>query len=219
MPFLTVELKSEATGGMLYHAEHQAAGSGTYCVKAMEWLLEQTKASQKITETDTLAFSISGTGRLVVLSAHWRSLEDRTYYMSYVKGFLTAETEQVQACHSTVKNIVEWAIGKRHPALKDTLQTLFPLSQQWTQKRTATAAELDYPESKVEEEQEEDGEEDEEEIEVLPRRSGKSRRSGPTRRSSAATQSFASTQSLGDRRSAATKDTSMTKGSAISHKS
>ena len=48
MPYLTVELKSEATGGTLWHAENQAAGSGTYCVTAMDWLLEQSKAFEKL---------------------------------------------------------------------------------------------------------------------------------------------------------------------------
>ena len=212
LPFLTVELKSEATGGTLFHAENQAAGSGTYCQRSMEWLLDQAKASQNRRETDTVAFSMSGTGRLVVLSVHWHSLEDRTYYMSYVKGFQTSEKDQVQACHSTVKNIIEWAVGTRHKGLGNVLQQLFPLSQQWTDKRTATAAELDDPGDN----DEEDDEEEDEVIEVRPKRVAKSRRSGPLRRTSrsfAATQSFTSTQSSGDRRSAATKDTSVTKGS------
>jgi hypothetical protein len=220
LPFLTVELKSEATGGTLFHAENQAAGSGTYSLRSMEWLLDKAKASQANRETDTIAFSISGTGRLVVLSVHWHSLEDRTYYMSYVKGFLTSEKEHVQACHNTVKNIIDWAIKKRHPRLKAVLQELFPLSHQWTDKRTATAGELDDPgDGEAAEEDgddDDDGDDEEEEIEALPRRAAKGRRSEPTkgnRRSSAATQSFASTQPVGDRRSATTRDTSVTKGS------
>ena len=217
LPFLTVELKSEATGGTLFHAENQAAGSGTYCQRSMEWLLDQAKASQNLRETDTVAFSMSGTGRLVVLSVHWHSLEDRTYYMSYVKGFQTSEKDQVQACHSTVKNIIDWAVGTRHKRFGNVLQQLFPLSQQWTDKRTATAAELDDPGNDDEEDdEEEEVEEQDEVIEVRPKRVAKNRRSGLVRRSSrssAATQSFTNTQSLEDRRSAATKNTSVTKGS------
>lgn len=195
MPYLTLELKSEATGGALWHAENQAAGSGTYCVRAMEWLLDQATFSQETGETDTVAFSISATGRLVVLSIHWHSLEDRAYYMSYVKSFMTTDKEHIQACHSTVKNIVEWAVGKRHETLKQTLQTLFPLSDQWTQKRTAAVAEKDDDDS---------------------RRLGKSRCSEPIRRPaerSRRSSSFTSTQSSIEGHSAATKDTTVTKSS------
>lgn len=209
LPFLTVELKSEANGGTLYHAENQAAGSGTYSQRAIEWLLDQANNPQPNRQTDTVTFSMTGTGRLVVLSAHWRSLEDRTHYMSYIKGFLSSEPEQVQACHSTVKNIIEWGLGKRRSKLGDVLQQLFPLTQQWTDKRTATAAELDDPGD-----DDNEGEEDEQGIELVPRWVSKNRRSQPkgTRRSSSTAQSFASTQSLGDRRSIASKDTSVTKG-------
>ena len=209
LPFLTVELKSEATGGTLYQAENQAAGSGTYSLRAIDWLLEQAKASQASRQTDTIAFSLAGTGRLVVLSVHWYSSEDRIHYMSYVKGFQTSEPRHIQACHSTVKNIVDWAIGTRHDKLKEVLQTLFPLTHQWSEKRTATAAQLDEPGA-----DEEEDEEEEEEVIVIEKRVAKSRRSEPSRGSRrSATRSFASMQSLGDRSSSMTKDTSVTKGS------
>lgn len=206
LPFLIVELKSEATGGTLYHAENQAAGSGTYSQRAMEWLLDQAKAPQQNRETDTVTFSITGTGRLVILSVHWHSLKDQMYYMSYVKGFLSSEPEQIQACHSTVKNIIEWGLGKRRSKLGDVLQQLFPLTQQWTEKRTITAAaELDDP-------GDDDNGAEAEVIQSVPRRAAKSRRSGPkdSRRSSSNTQSF--TPSPADRRSKVTEVTSVTEG-------
>lgn len=208
LPFLTVELKSEATGGTLYHAENQAAGSGTYSLRAMEWLFDQANAPQQDRQTDTVTFSMTGTGRLVILSAHWHSPEDRMYYMSYVKGFIASEPEQVQACHNTVKNIVEWGLGKRHSKLGDILQQLFPLTQQWTEKRTVTAAELDDPGA------DDEGDEGMEAIDSVPRRVAKSRRSERegTRRSPSTAQSFPSTQSLGDRCLIASKDTSVTQG-------
>ena len=212
LPFLTVELKSEATGGTLYHAENQAAGSGTYAQRAMEWLLDQANAPQENRQTDTVTFSMAGTGRLVVLSAHWHSLKDRKYYMSYVKSFVSSEPEQVQACHSTVKNIIEWGLGKRHSKLGDVLEQLFPLTQQWTEKRTVTAAELDNPGG------DDGGDEEEQAIGLVPRRVAKSRRSEPevtrrfTRRLSSSAQSFATTPSSRDRWLVASKDTSVTQG-------
>lgn len=204
LPFLTVELKSEATGGTLYQAENQAAGSGTYILRAIDWLLDQAKASQANRQTDSIAFSMTGTGRLVVLSVHWYSSENRVHYMSYVKGFQTSEPEHIQACNSTVKNIVDWAVGTRHDKLKNVLQTLFPLTHQWSEKQTATAALLDEP----------GADDEEEEVIVVKKRVAKSRRSEPSRGNTwSATQSFTSTQSSGDRRSSITKDTSVTRGS------
>ena len=169
LPFITVEMKSEATGGTLFHAENQAAGSGTYSVRAMEWLLDQAKAES--TAVDSVSFSIAATGRLVVLSIHWFSPEEKIYYMSYVKSFNTTDTEHVQACHNTVKNIVDWAVGDRHDKLKKTLQTLFPLSKQWS-KRSSMAAQLDGEDEKVDEI---------EDNEVQSQRSGKSRLSQRSR--------------------------------------
>ena len=204
MPFLTVEIKSEATGGTLYHAENQAIGSGTACVRSIEWLLNKAGASQINRLTDTIAFSLAGTGRVVVLSVHWYSPEDRMYYMSGIKTFVTTNPQDIQACHGTVKNIVDWAVGPRFEKIKDVLQTLFPLSQQWEDKRTATAAELDDP----------DIYEDEEEVIVVQQRVTKSRKPETSGGSRRPTQS--STQSLGssgDRRSSTTKDTSVTRGS------
>lgn len=209
LPFLTLELKSEATGGTLYLAENQAAGSGTYSLRAMEWLLDQAKASQTARQTDTVAFSIASTGRIAVLSVHWYSPEKKTHYMSYVKGFLSSEPEGVQNCHNAVKNIIEWGLGPRHTTLAKILQQLFPLSEQWTDKRILTVAELDYPGD------DDEGEKDEV-IEVVPKRVLKKRRLDmrDSRRSSVITQSFATTQSLRDGRLTATEETSIsTKGS------
>ena len=206
LPFLTVELKSEATGGTLYQAENQAAKNGTYSLKAIDWLLDEANASQTKTQLDTIAFSMAGTGRFVVLSVHWYSPEDRIYYMSYVKGFQTTEPEHIQACHSTVKNIVDWAVGTRHKTLKEVLQTLFPLSHQWSEKRTAVAAELDHSGAG----------EKEEEVIVTRKPMAKRIMPEPSVHVNQSSQSFSSTQplrSLGDRRTSTTKDTSVTRDS------
>ena len=141
MPFLVAELKSNATGGNTWHAQNQAAGSGTYCVSAMKWLLDQAHTSSS--ETDSAAFSLAASGSVVTLSIHWQSKEDRAYYMSYVKGFIPTDMQHVQECHDMVKNIVEWGIGPRHKILKGVLQTFFPLPDHWTRKRTASTTDQD----------------------------------------------------------------------------
>ena len=201
LPFITVELKSEATGGTLFHAENQAAGSGTYSVRAMEWLLDQAKAESK--PVDSVAFSIAATGRLVVLSIHWFSPEDKTYYMSYVKSFTTTDKEHVQACHSTVKNIVDWAVDDRHDKLKTTLQTLFPYTNQWS-KRSSFAAELEDENNKVDYPEEDTASQSQRSLKSRSRSRTKLKTGTSTPRSS----SFTSIYSSQARQSSMTKYTS-----------
>lgn len=142
LPFLTFELKSEATGGNLYVAENQAAGSGTCSLRAVQWLFDQTGSARSDKLKDIVTFSIAASGRVAVLSVHWRSEKDKKDYMSHVKSFLTTELEHIQQCHDAVKNIIDYGVGARRTGLGEALEALFPLSQQWS-KRSARAAELD----------------------------------------------------------------------------
>ncbi|CAF9903479.1 MAG: hypothetical protein GOMPHAMPRED_000295 [Gomphillus americanus] len=94
LPFITVELKSEGTGGTLLHARYQAASSGTCAVESVRWLYKQANVfDSKI--TDSVAFSLCANGTVVELSIHWFSPEKRCYYMSRLKTFVTAEGEDV----------------------------------------------------------------------------------------------------------------------------
>lgn len=102
LPFLTFELKSEATGGNLYVAENHAAGSGTCSLRAVQWLLDQTDSSRSNELKDTVTFSIVASARVAVLSVHWRSEKDKKDYMSHVKSFLTTEPDHIQQCHDVV---------------------------------------------------------------------------------------------------------------------
>lgn len=63
-PFLIFEIKSEAAGGTLWHAENQAAGSGSHSVSALSWLLDQ--ASVTSSTTDKVAFTATLTHREVI---------------------------------------------------------------------------------------------------------------------------------------------------------
>lgn len=138
LPFLTFELKSEATGGNLYVAENQAAGSGTCSLRAVQWLLDQTGSACSNKLKDAVTFSIAASGRVAVLSVHWRSEKDKREYMSHVKSFLTTELEHIQQCHDAVKNIIDYGVGARRTELGKALEALFPLSQQWSKRSTTT---------------------------------------------------------------------------------
>lgn len=91
LPFLIVELKLEAAGGNLYQAGNQAAGIGTYSLRPSDWLLDQVKATQAKRQTNTITFTMAGTGRLVVLPILCYSLGDGIQYMYHVKGPQTPE--------------------------------------------------------------------------------------------------------------------------------
>ena len=76
-PFLMVEMKSEAAGWTRWHAENQAAGSGTHSCNALLWLFQLS--SQPMSLTDTVAFSITTTQRDVIFYLHWQSEEDHLF--------------------------------------------------------------------------------------------------------------------------------------------
>lgn len=139
LPFFTLELKSEATGGTLWHAENQAAGSGTYCVRAMEWLLGQAYSVQPDSTVDTVAFSASATARQVVFYIHYYSPEQGAYFMSYVKSFMTTDPQHIQECRNLVNNILDYGLGMRQQNLRDCLDSLFPhMDTKWKKSRRAS---------------------------------------------------------------------------------
>lgn len=56
-PFVMLEVKSEATGGMLYVAENQAVGSAVHSVESLRWLLAQAFPYEVPAATDAVAFT------------------------------------------------------------------------------------------------------------------------------------------------------------------
>ncbi|KAI4142920.1 MAG: hypothetical protein LQ340_007172 [Diploschistes diacapsis] len=112
-PFLAVEIKWEATGGTLWQAENQAAGSGTHSVGAMQWLLEQASPSQASVMTDTIAFTIAMTARQVIVYIHYYySGQGHACYMSFIKSYTPTDSTDVQDCRNTVKNILDDGLEK-----------------------------------------------------------------------------------------------------------
>ena len=133
-PFLMVELKAEAAKGTLYAAENQAAGSGSHSVNSVLWLLEEAK-KQGLTPgnmlKDTLSFSAVISHRLVIFYIHWYSEDQKRFYMSYMKSYSTVEAADIRASNSTVKNIVDYALGTRKSRISAALQQLSPIPAQW----------------------------------------------------------------------------------------
>ncbi|KAL9130259.1 MAG: hypothetical protein Q9217_001509 [Psora testacea] len=134
-PFLALEIKSEATGGTLWHAGNQAAGSGTYCVNAMLWLLRQASPTQTRSITDSVAFTGAATHREILFHVHYYSEADQLFYMSYFQRFSTTDPADVQGCHDLVKNILDYGLTTRQEKIKTALALLFPLPDHWKQPR------------------------------------------------------------------------------------
>lgn len=134
-PFLAFEMKSEAAGGTLWHAENQAAGSGSYCVKALQWFLEQAFPTESVSITDYVAFTGAVTHREVIFYVHYYSEEDACCYMSYLRRFSTTDYGDIQGCHDLIKNILEYGLTTRQTKIKNALAQLFPVPDQWKQTR------------------------------------------------------------------------------------
>ena len=130
LPWLVVEMKSEGTGGTLLHTERQAAGSGTYAVRALQWLSDE--AGAVLTPKDTVAVSMAVSGRLVVLAIHWYSPEEGLYYMSKMRSFLVDRKDDVQACHDALENIVKWGLETRFGKVREVLTLLDPIPSSWS---------------------------------------------------------------------------------------
>ncbi|KAK1823155.1 hypothetical protein LTR12_002458 [Friedmanniomyces endolithicus] len=140
-PFLTVEIKSEATGGTLYVAENQAAGSGSHAVNALRWLFDQgsSRACDRPC-TETIAFSLAISQREALLHVHWYGEADRRHYMSFLRSYSALSAADIRACNNTVKNIIDYGLGVRKTNLGAALETLFPYPENWKQAQSARSA-------------------------------------------------------------------------------
>ncbi|CAF9927303.1 MAG: hypothetical protein GOMPHAMPRED_004357 [Gomphillus americanus] len=140
LPFLVIELKAEPTGGTLWHAENQAAGSGAHCVNSMRWLLQQASSvsDDSITSEKALAFSMCISARQAVLYIHFYSPQTKLYWMSFVDCYMPTDPRDVQKCNRHVQNILDYALGDRLTAVKDALGALFPYPENWSNKKRAS---------------------------------------------------------------------------------
>ena len=137
LPYLVLELKSEATGGTLWQAENQAAGSGACCVNAARWLLREANPSQEPSVVETIAFSACLSHRQVIWHVHWYRAADGQQYMSWIATHDTIR--QVQPCNHLTLNILDHGQGDRQTKLRAALARLHPIPNHWKQARPASA--------------------------------------------------------------------------------
>ena len=129
LPFLVFEFKAEGSGGTMWQAENQAAGSGSHCVKAMRWLLQEAYRSEDLSIQDSIAFSICATQREALFYVHWYSQEDDIYYMSWIA---TCESmRHVEMSNHLTENIVRWGLEIRQARIREALGRLSPIPGHW----------------------------------------------------------------------------------------
>ena len=142
-PFLMFELKSEATGGTLWQAENQAAGSGAHCVNSMRWFFGQAYPSKTPSILDTVAFTIVATHRDAIYHVHFYSEEDKIFYMSFIGSCSTLRDGDIQRSNDITKNILEHGLGTRQEKIRSALGDMGPCLRRWKPSRSASV--LDPP--------------------------------------------------------------------------
>lgn len=141
-PGFMIEMKADSTSGSFWHAENQAAGSGTHSVNAMVWLLNEARLPESSLLMDTISFSAAVSHRQAIIFVHWYCEANRRFYMSYLKSYSTMEPEDIRSCNNTVKNIIDYLLDTRKTKICNALQALFPVPDHWesVKRRASTTA-------------------------------------------------------------------------------
>ncbi|KAI0804209.1 hypothetical protein GGR55DRAFT_681807 [Xylaria sp. FL0064] len=135
LPFLALEVKSEATRGVLYVAENQAVGSGAHIVASQRWMLRQAFPSKDPVATDAVAFVGAISQRTSVFYVVWYSDKKDRYVMSKIKTISFMETSDIQPCRNLVNNIIDYGSKERLPLIKEALAKLDPVPSHWKKSR------------------------------------------------------------------------------------
>lgn len=132
-PFFFIELKSVSHGGTHWVAENQNAGSGAHCVNSMKTLMNYTKDNEKRTNIlNSLAFSCIADVYSASLWVHWHEAGDSSRFISSkVKSYQMDNKEDFQSLRSGIRNIIDYGIDKRLPAIKQALRDVLSQVPQW----------------------------------------------------------------------------------------
>ena len=151
-PFLMLEIKSEATGGVLYAAENQAVGSGVHSVNSLRWLLEQAFPADTPKTTDAVAFTGAVSTRAAVFYITWFSKEKNRHIMSKFSdvSFLNGpKRPDIQDCRNIMKNVLDYGVNERQVTIRKALAQLSPTPVHWKKSRSASSTTETSPTSFV----------------------------------------------------------------------
>ena len=118
-PFLTVEIKTQATGGNHWVATNQCAGSGSACSKAVQTLFEKAALERE----DPSAFSATFDGRSVDLYVHW--IEGGVEFnLQRIRTYVVDRPEELIDFRKRARNILDWGLDKRYKEIQSALDAV-----------------------------------------------------------------------------------------------
>ena len=124
-PFLEVELKALATGGNVFVAENQAANGGAIAMNGLLELNKRNSTEPNLDSDSPQFFSVTMNNRFASVNAHWlsQSAEDGSicYHMATLSDYLLTESGGLKTVHQIVKNILDYAVNKRLPMIREAL--------------------------------------------------------------------------------------------------
>ncbi|KAL8709386.1 MAG: hypothetical protein Q9220_005880 [cf. Caloplaca sp. 1 TL-2023] len=141
-PFLMLEVKSEATGGVLYAAENQAVGSGVHSVSPLRWLLEEAAPAKAPKTADVVAFTRAISPRAAVFYVVWYSKKKSRFIMSKFSdiSFLNGpKRPDIQNCRNVMKNVLDYGVNVRQVIIRNALADLSPNPPHWKKSRSASS--------------------------------------------------------------------------------
>lgn len=139
LPFLSLEVKTEATGGVLYVAENQAAGSGVHMVSSQRWLQSQAFPEKALEPADAIAFVGAVSPRSANFYIVWYSDRKTHYIMSKILTVSFMDISHIQRCRDLMTNICDFALGHRLDSIRAALSRLYPYPPHWKNARPASA--------------------------------------------------------------------------------
>lgn len=131
LPFFIWEVKSQATGGNIYHAVNQAITAGSTLVQAAMLLakLANKYSDQRLSEPEnTIAFSLAIDTVTAQLNVHWYSPESFKFMTQPIQTFSLADPAAMPKLQQATKNILDWGYRDRHKLIMDQLTVLFSVS-------------------------------------------------------------------------------------------
>lgn len=131
LPFFLWEVKSQCTGGNIYHAVNQTITGGSTLVKAARALAVLTDKYSKTPHipADTIAFSVAVDNATLQLQVHWYSANQVQYLTQRYQTFSLVDPKTIQELHRVVKNVLDWGYKDRYSLIRNQLSILFEATQ------------------------------------------------------------------------------------------
>ena len=124
-PFLLIEFKTLAAGGSPFEADNQAANAGAIAMNGLLELYRCNSAEADMDFDNPQCFSLTVNNIYVSLNVHWlsRSAEDGSicFYMASLSNHIITEPDGLKTVHQIVKNILDYAVSKRLPKIREAL--------------------------------------------------------------------------------------------------